>query len=149
MLPLPSTDQDLRCPGFCDCRFPSCVDVANHKGNIPDLVTCRCGEDSGNGLEWQWHHTENSDAQVIGRDIVFHPTYSQGTAIVRGEQPLQQDKVHFWEMRIITVLAGTDVVSSSAWATASKGIQIAREISATLKDNTAVTHLTQSACLSA
>ncbi|XP_030573081.1 SPRY domain-containing SOCS box protein 3 [Drosophila novamexicana] len=110
MLPLPSTDQDLRCPGFCDCRFPSCIDVANHKGHIPDLVKCRCGEDSANGLQWQWHQVEESDAQIIGRDIIFHPTYSQGTAIVRGEQPLQQDKVHFWEMRVITALAGTDVM---------------------------------------
>lgn len=108
---LPSTDQALRCLGFCDCRFPSCIDVANHKGYIPDLVTCRCGEDAGNGLQWQWHKTEDSDAQIADRDIIFHPTYSQGTSIVRGERPLQHDKVHFWEMRVITALAGTDVVS--------------------------------------
>lgn len=111
MLPLPSTDQDLRCPGFCDCRFPSCIDVGNHKGYIPDLVKCRCGEDAGNGIQWKWHKTDDSDAQIQDRDIIFHPTYSQGTSIVRGEQPLQQDKVHFWEMRVVTALAGTDVVS--------------------------------------
>lgn len=111
MLPLPSTDQDLRCPGFCDCRFPSCIDVGNHKGYIPDLVKCRCGEDAGNGIQWKWHKTDDSDAQIQDRDIIFHPTYSQGTSIVRGEHPLQQDKVHFWEMRVVTALAGTDVVS--------------------------------------
>lgn len=111
MLPLPSTDQDLRCPGFCDCRFPSCIDVGNHKGYIPDLVKCRCGEDAGNGIQWKWHKTDDSDAQIQDRDIIFHPTYSQGTSIVRGEQPLQKDKVHFWEMRVVTALAGTDVVS--------------------------------------
>ncbi|KAH8405259.1 hypothetical protein KR222_000694 [Zaprionus bogoriensis] len=110
MLPLPSTDQALRCPGFCDCRFPSCIDVANHKGHIPELVTCRCGEDTGNGLQWQWHKADDSDAQILARDIIFHPTYSQGTSIVRGDQPLQHDKVHFWEMRVITALAGTDVM---------------------------------------
>lgn len=111
MLELSSTDQDLRCAGFCDCRFPSCIDVGNHKGYIPDLVKCRCGEDVGNGMQWQWHKTDDSDAQIADRDIIFHPTYSQGTSIVRGEQPLQQDKVHFWEMRVVTALAGTDVVS--------------------------------------
>ncbi|ALC44796.1 CG10516 [Drosophila busckii] len=110
MLPIGNEEESLRCAGFCDCRFPNSIDVANTKAHIPDMVKCRCGEDSGNGNEWQWHASNEADAQIHGRDIIFHPTYSQGTAIVRGEQPFHQDKVHFWEMRVITALAGTDVM---------------------------------------
>ncbi|XP_068150161.1 SPRY domain-containing SOCS box protein 3 [Drosophila tropicalis] len=103
--------QDHCCPGFCDCIFPRCMEVTNYKGNILDLVKCRCGEaDSGHRLDWLWQTTDSSDAQISGRDIIFHPTYSQGTAIVRGEKPLKAGKVHFWEMRIITALTGTDVM---------------------------------------
>ncbi|XP_030387341.1 SPRY domain-containing SOCS box protein 3 isoform X2 [Scaptodrosophila lebanonensis] len=105
-----TTQQEARCPGFCDCTFPSCTDVNDHNGPITNLVKCICGEDSGNGLQWKWHHSEESDVQIDGRDIIFHPIYSQGTAIVRGDQLLEADKVHFWEMRVITALAGTDVM---------------------------------------
>eukprot|EP00099_Drosophila_melanogaster_P021566 NP_648819.2 uncharacterized protein Dmel_CG10516 [Drosophila melanogaster] len=98
-------------PGFCDCPFPNSIEVTNHKGHIPDLVRCQCGEDeSGNVNAWRWHATDESDAVVTDRDIIFHPTYSQGTAIVRGEQALKTNMVHFWEMRVITTLAGTDVM---------------------------------------
>ncbi|EDV40138.1 uncharacterized protein Dana_GF24101 [Drosophila ananassae] len=97
--------------GFCDCPFPNSIEVTNHKGHIPDLVKCRCGEDvPGNVSPWRWHVSEESDALVTDRDIIFHPTFSQGTAIVRGEHALKPGMVHFWEMRVITALAGTDVM---------------------------------------
>lgn len=111
---------------FCDCTFPKSVLLATYKGYIPDLVNCHCGErvvenkidntknaaiNDGNGLQWSWELDETTDTLIKGADITFHPTYSQGTAIVRSGQPLKTGMVHFWELRIITPLAGTDVVS--------------------------------------
>ncbi|KAH8322073.1 SPRY domain-containing SOCS box protein 3-like [Drosophila kikkawai] len=108
---LPPPHQDACNPGFCDCPFPNSIEVTSHKGHIPDLVRCRCGEDvPGNVNPWKWQAAEDSDAIVTDRDIIFHPTYSQGTAIVRGERALKPGMVHFWEMRVITALAGTDVM---------------------------------------
>ncbi|XP_018786061.1 PREDICTED: SPRY domain-containing SOCS box protein 3 [Bactrocera latifrons] len=123
---------------FCDCAFPQSVLLATYKGYIPDLVNCRCGERvvenknenlentvtkesnvekapkeivcQPNGLQWSWEQNETTDTLIKGADITFHPTYSQGTAIVRSERPLKTGMVHFWEMRIITPLAGTDVM---------------------------------------
>ncbi|XP_034659654.1 SPRY domain-containing SOCS box protein 3 [Drosophila subobscura] len=110
MLPLPARQEEYS-SAFCDCSFPNCIEVTNHKGLIPDLVKCRCGEDiDGNVHPWRWHQSEESDALINDRDIVFHPTFSQGTAIVRGDRPLKPGMVHFWEMRVITALAGTDVM---------------------------------------
>ncbi|EDW41643.1 GM25566 [Drosophila sechellia] len=87
-------------PGFCDCPFPNSIEVTNHKGHIPDLVGCQCGEDEpGNVNAWRWHATDESDAVVTDRDIIFHPTYSQGTAIMFGigteSVNLGQFKFHF------------------------------------------------------
>ncbi|XP_036325779.1 SPRY domain-containing SOCS box protein 3 isoform X1 [Rhagoletis pomonella] len=119
---------------FCDCEFPQSVLLATYKGHIPDLVKCNCGERTEkkqktsstsinnsveelevpmcepNGLQWSWEQNETSDTLIVGADITFHPTYSQGTAIVRSERPLKAGMVHFWEIRIITPLAGTDVM---------------------------------------
>lgn len=101
------------CPAYCDCEFPKSTAVAGYKGHVPDLVKCRCGEDDPNThtISWNWHESTESDTQIIGPDVTFHPTYSQGTAIVRGEQPLAANMMHFWEMRVLTALSGTDVVS--------------------------------------
>ncbi|XP_037933790.1 SPRY domain-containing SOCS box protein 3 [Teleopsis dalmanni] len=98
-----------RCPAFCDCNFPNSFTVTNHSGSIADLVQCRCGEDTSNTMHWTWQDAE-TDISIVGPDITFHPSYSQGTAIVRGDVPLQSGMVHFWEMRVLTFLAGTDVM---------------------------------------
>uniref|UniRef100_W8BGI8 SPRY domain-containing SOCS box protein 3 n=1 Tax=Ceratitis capitata TaxID=7213 RepID=W8BGI8_CERCA len=121
---------------YCDCEFPQSVLLATYTGYIPDLVKCRCGERTEkkqnvnitseknseddkqleesicqpNGLQWNWEQNETTDTLIKDADITFHPTYSQGTAIVRSVRPLKAGMVHFWEMRIITPLAGTDVM---------------------------------------
>ncbi|XP_055906153.1 SPRY domain-containing SOCS box protein 3 [Eupeodes corollae] len=101
--------QEPRSPPFCDCPFPKCTAITAFKGNIPDLVTCRCGEEDCNTMEWQWDHSD-PEKMIHGPDITFHPIYSQGTTIVRGDKPLKPQMVHFWEIRIITILSGTDVM---------------------------------------
>ncbi|XP_017010843.2 SPRY domain-containing SOCS box protein 3-like [Drosophila takahashii] len=96
---------------YCQCWFPSSNDIVRYKGHIPDLVKCRCGEYGvGNGYSWQWDTTEESDALVTERDITFHPTRSQGTAIVKGKKSLEPGMVHYWEMLAISPLYGTDVM---------------------------------------
>lgn len=101
------------CPAYCDCEFPRSTIVAGYTGHVPDLIKCRCGEDdpSYHLVKWHWHKCPTSDIHLEGPNVTFHPTYSQGTAIVRGEEPLAAGMIHFWEMRILTALSGTDVVS--------------------------------------
>lgn len=45
------------------------------------------------------------------QEIIFHPVYSSGTAVVRGEQAFAKNLHHFWEMKMLSNLYGTDVVS--------------------------------------
>lgn len=99
------------CPAYCDCEFPKCTEMSTYNvPHITDSVKCRCGEEDSHRLEWQWAQPQDSDIAVSGADVTFHPIYSQGTAIVRGSKPLKSNAVHFWEVRIITVLTGTDVM---------------------------------------
>ncbi|XP_037821589.1 SPRY domain-containing SOCS box protein 3 [Lucilia sericata] len=100
------------CPAYCDCEFPKTTAVACYKGHIPDMIKCRCGEDdpATHTVHWNWYECPESDTVIKGQDVTFHPTYSQGTAVVRGEQPLAAGMLHFWEMRILTALSGTDVM---------------------------------------
>lgn len=103
------------CPAYCDCEFPKSTIVAGYKGHVPDLIKCRCGEDDPayHCINWHWHQQSELDIHLEGPNVTFHPTYSQGTAIVRGEEPLAPNMMHFWEMRILTALSGTDVVSQN------------------------------------
>ncbi|XP_059216843.1 SPRY domain-containing SOCS box protein 3 isoform X2 [Stomoxys calcitrans] len=104
------------CPAYCDCEFPKSSLYAGYRGPISDLVKCRCGEeDIGNhSIKWHWHKCPESDILLDENkdsyDCTFHPIYSHGTAIVRGEQPLAADMMHFWEIRVLTPLSGTDVM---------------------------------------
>ncbi|XP_016980425.1 SPRY domain-containing SOCS box protein 3-like [Drosophila rhopaloa] len=96
---------------FCDCRFPNCIELNAQRSRLPDLVRCRCGENGVDNVDpWQWNSTDGSDALITGKDIVFHPTSSRGTAIVRGNRSLEPGMVHFWEMLAISPLVGTDVM---------------------------------------
>ncbi|XP_005185747.1 SPRY domain-containing SOCS box protein 3 isoform X2 [Musca domestica] len=100
------------CAAYCDCEFPKSTIVAGYKGHVPDLIKCRCGEDDPayHCINWHWHQQSELDIHLEGPNVTFHPTYSQGTAIVRGEEPLAPNMMHFWEMRILTALSGTDVM---------------------------------------
>lgn len=82
--------------------------------------TCQCGENIG-GYEWKWHTRRDSAepgedgdrSDVIFEDniVTFHPIYSQGTAVVRGDTPLEHGRHHYWEIKIMSFLTGTDLVS--------------------------------------
>ncbi|XP_017035174.1 SPRY domain-containing SOCS box protein 3 [Drosophila kikkawai] len=97
---------------LCNCRFPSSIEVAHYRGRIPDLVSCRCGEDAAGSVNpWEWCVEDNTNVIVIDeRDIIFHPRRSNGTAIARGSRPLKAGMVHCWETLVMTPLVGTDVM---------------------------------------
>ncbi|KAL5290704.1 SPSB3 family protein [Megaselia abdita] len=88
---------------FCDCNFPTTL-----RDDIHEIVTCKCGEDIiSDDLQWEWD-SAGSESYVNGKNITFHPTYSSGTAVVRGKSALKKGMIHYWEIRVLTQLSGTD-----------------------------------------
>lgn len=41
----------------------------------------------------------------------FHPGYSSGTAAVRANKFIGKNRYNYWEVKMITPIYGTDVVS--------------------------------------
>lgn len=69
-------------------------------------------------VEWVWESI--TDDPVLSRygtfsdcrqEVTFHNVYSSGTAVVRGNTPFLPDHHYYWEVKILTELYGTDVVS--------------------------------------
>lgn len=96
---------------FCDCSFPCSQQLWGIKdADVHDIVKCRCGEQEVPN-QWEWDDTSDSESLISGKNITFHPTYSSGTAIVRGNEPLKKGMIHYWEVRVLTMLSGTDQVN--------------------------------------
>lgn len=59
----------------------------------------------------------SSDSRLIldGREVLFHPCYSSGTTAVRGNRPCVRGNDYYWEIKVLTPLCGTDVVSDVTW----------------------------------
>lgn len=73
-------------------------------------LQCQCGESGV--YNWTWKPKVATNIIVkSNQEIIFHPAYSSGTAILRGEQPFAKNQHHFWEMKILSNLYGSDVVS--------------------------------------
>lgn len=67
----------------------------------------------GLGFEWTWDREFKSPAAEVsanGREARFHVNYSSGTAAVRGSEPMT-DGQYFWEIKMISPVYGTDMVS--------------------------------------
>ena len=65
--------------------------------------------------EWAWDEQVASPATLLSkqnREVRFHPGYSSGTAAVRGDSPFKQGNVYYGEIKMLTSLYGTDVVSN-------------------------------------
>lgn len=74
--------------------------------------TCRCGEDTCQTINWSWDRLKMQPQTIInGHTVQFHPIYSQGTSVIRSDQPLQTNMIHYWEIKIVHWLSGTDLVS--------------------------------------
>ncbi|CAG9812422.1 unnamed protein product [Phaedon cochleariae] len=79
---------------------------------VDGKLQCHCGEDIGD-FTWSWLKSNNSTNIRISddsRDILFHPLYSSGTAVVRGEHAFAQNLHYYWEIKMISNLYGTDVM---------------------------------------
>ena len=64
--------------------------------------------------EWAWDEQVTTAATLLSkqnREVRFHPGYSSGTAAVRGNSPFLKGHVYYWEIKMLTALYGTDVVS--------------------------------------
>lgn len=100
-------DDDNHSFAFCMCyyadsQFPS----FNSRKHL-----CICGEDATDKMEWSWDaEVKHSESQITGSRVIFHPIYSQGTSIIRGDTPLQLNRHHYWEIKILSSLSGTDIV---------------------------------------
>ncbi|XP_053956510.1 SPRY domain-containing SOCS box protein 3-like [Anastrepha ludens] len=123
LAPLPMTP-------FCRCFFTQSRVICTFQGLLPTLIRCRCGERTEkrekrrsrinkefenifcepSGVEWGWARDEISGLRVSGNDVIFPYQYNSGTVIVRSERELEVGMVHFWEMRILTPLEGSDVI---------------------------------------
>lgn len=74
--------------------------------------TCRCGEDTCQTINWTWDRQKMQPQTIINAHTVqFHPIYSQGTSVIRSDQPLEPNMIHYWEIKIVHWLSGTDLVS--------------------------------------
>lgn len=100
--PQPTTAADRRFLG-CGCK--------REKNNI---MLCDCGEGDDQRCEWWWDPTSATGVQLKNdnRDAYFHTEYSCGTAAVRGTKALDTDQ-HYWEVRMLSPVYGTDMVSRS------------------------------------
>lgn len=102
----------------CASSFCKCPQVQKQGGNdsintaLHYQLTCECGEDISNDMEWGWD-TENAipHTEFNGKNVIFHPYYSQGTSVIRGNKVLKPHMHHYWEIKIISSLSGTDIVS--------------------------------------
>ncbi|XP_011695832.1 PREDICTED: SPRY domain-containing SOCS box protein 3-like [Wasmannia auropunctata] len=64
--------------------------------------------------EWTWDEKHSTSKTIKLSDnnlnITFHPVYSTGTAVARGNKPLEKGRHHYWEILMITHIYGTDVM---------------------------------------
>lgn len=105
----PANDRNTEPWAFCRC------DQQKHRSlNKVAAPCCRCGEDVCQTMDWTWDRKLVQPQTVItGQHVSFHPCYSQGTSIVRGDTYLQRGMIHYWEIKIDSWYTGTDLVSGT------------------------------------
>ncbi|KAL0104245.1 hypothetical protein PUN28_017162 [Cardiocondyla obscurior] len=63
--------------------------------------------------EWTWDETLSTSSVRLSNNnlnVIFHPVYSTGTAVAKGNKPLEKGRHHFWEILMATPICGTDVM---------------------------------------
>ncbi|XP_030768066.1 SPRY domain-containing SOCS box protein 3 isoform X1 [Sitophilus oryzae] len=78
---------------------------------VDGKLQCQCGEDNPD-YEWSWENVKTPNIKISNdcREVLFHPIYSSGTGAVRGNKCLEQNIHHYWEVKIMSKLYGTDVM---------------------------------------
>lgn len=91
---------------FCDCWDG---DSETEPGD-PD---CGCGEEY-EIVKWRWDANRCSPRWVElyedNKQVVFHPLYSSGTAVAKGNIGLQHNMHYYWEIKMLTQPYGTDIM---------------------------------------
>ncbi|XP_043793291.1 SPRY domain-containing SOCS box protein 3-like isoform X2 [Apis laboriosa] len=72
---------------------------------------CSCGEN--NVHEWAWDKENATYTIILSKndlEVKFHNGYSYGTAAVRGNKILEKGRYHYWEIKMLTPVYGTDIM---------------------------------------
>ena len=70
-------------------------------------------EDLEGQHDWTWDAASQSPGVVLvqfNTQIMFHPTYSSGTASIFGTKALESPHHHYWEVKMLSKVYGTDVM---------------------------------------
>ncbi|XP_072949615.1 SPRY domain-containing SOCS box protein 3-like isoform X2 [Epargyreus clarus] len=108
--PVMSTSDAKRQPEpFCQCW--------HQRAPVPwqQLDPCNCGEILGSDCEWTWDEPAISGPGWLAlsedkRQVTFHPFYSAGTAVIKGDTPFLLNTHYYWEVKILTEAYGTDII---------------------------------------
>ncbi|XP_017890042.1 SPRY domain-containing SOCS box protein 3-like [Ceratina calcarata] len=71
---------------------------------------CRCGEENEHEWAWDEENALYTNLSENNLEVEFHNGYSYGTAAVRGTRMLEKGRHHYWEVKMLTFIYGTDVM---------------------------------------
>uniref|UniRef100_A0A1B0CNZ8 B30.2/SPRY domain-containing protein n=2 Tax=Lutzomyia longipalpis TaxID=7200 RepID=A0A1B0CNZ8_LUTLO len=101
-------ERSAKVPPFCGCFLRQEREDPTRRYIIDQ---CRCGEEHCDVCEWSWDaNIPHPDSHINNRLVNFHPVYSQGTAMVRGTEPLRMGMCHYWEIKMMSPVSGTDMM---------------------------------------
>ncbi|XP_046619569.1 SPRY domain-containing SOCS box protein 3-like [Neodiprion virginianus] len=99
---------------FIDCKMRDDLDallVTPGERYCDCKEDCLCGEQ--NEIEWQWDEKYASKTLRLSKmnlEVNFNPGYSMGTSAVRGNKLMASGRHHYWEVKMITQVYGTDIM---------------------------------------
>uniref|UniRef100_A0A1L8E336 Putative spry domain in the suppressor of cytokine signaling 3 n=1 Tax=Nyssomyia neivai TaxID=330878 RepID=A0A1L8E336_9DIPT len=101
-------ERSTKVPPFCGCFLQQERKDPTRRCIID---RCQCGEEHCDIFEWSWDTTiPHPDSYINDGLVIFHPVYSQGTAMVRGNVPLRMGMCHYWEIKMMSPVSGTDMM---------------------------------------
>ncbi|KAF5270617.1 hypothetical protein FQA39_LY01355 [Lamprigera yunnana] len=79
--------------------------------DVLGYLMCNCGEEH-KIFQWNWEDDSSTNRILSNQnlEVLFHPHYSSGTAFVKGTLPMRANLHYYWEIKVLTVLYGTDVM---------------------------------------
>lgn len=91
---------------FCNCW-------TWHDEKEPGNPDCDCGEEI-DMITWRWELPPRRESWVALHDddkqVIFHPFYSSGTAVIRGNAPMELNRHYYFEVKMLTEPYGTDIM---------------------------------------
>ncbi|XP_037083735.1 SPRY domain-containing SOCS box protein 3-like, partial [Pollicipes pollicipes] len=94
-------------PSYSFCLHKHYCKAAKSRNKIH----CDCGENSNEPLAWQWDQVRApASARFLPTHVACHETLSTGTAVLLGDTILEPGGHHFFEVKLLTDLYGTDTM---------------------------------------